>query len=65
MFICEISIIIISICQKLRSVGPVQQKIKLPSPNRPFTLKLKRKLKGKWTKNEKKVVKWANSIFFE
>ena len=47
MFICEISIIIISICQKLRSVGPVQQKIKLPSPNRPFTLKLKRKLKGK------------------
>ena len=33
MFICEISIIIILICQKLGSVGPVQQKIKLPSPN--------------------------------
>ena len=33
MFICEISIIIIIlICQKLRLVGPVQQKIKLPSP---------------------------------
>ena len=33
MFICEISIIIITlICQKLESVGPVQQKIKLPSP---------------------------------
>ena len=33
MFICEISIIIILIYQKLGSVGPVQQKIKLPSPN--------------------------------
>ena len=32
MFICEISIIIL-ICQKLGSVGPVQQKIKLSSPN--------------------------------
>ena len=32
MSICEISIIIILICQKLGSVGPVQQKIKLPSP---------------------------------
>ena len=31
-FICEISIIIILICQKLGSVVPVQQKIKLPSP---------------------------------
>ena len=31
--ICEISIIIIIlICQKLESVGPAQQKIKLPSP---------------------------------
>ena len=29
---CEISIIIISICQKLESVGTVQQKIKLLSP---------------------------------
>ena len=29
-FICEISIII---RRKLESVGPVQQKIKLPSPN--------------------------------
>ena len=29
---CEISVIIILICQKLGSVGPVQQKIKLPSP---------------------------------
>ena len=36
MFISEIIIIIIIIiilvCQKLGSVGPVQQKIKLPSP---------------------------------
>ena len=32
MFICEISIIIL-ICQKLELVGPIQQKIKLPSPN--------------------------------
>ena len=31
LFICEISIIIILICQKLESVGRVQQKIKLPS----------------------------------
>ena len=31
-FLCEISIIIL-ICQKLESVRPVQQKIKLPSPN--------------------------------
>ena len=32
---CKISIIIIIILiyQKLRSVGPVQQKIELPSPN--------------------------------
>ena len=31
MFICEISnIIIILICQKLGTVGPVQQKFKLP-----------------------------------
>ena len=30
--ICEINIIIILICQKLRSVGPVQQKNKLLSP---------------------------------
>ena len=34
MFICDISIIIILICQKLGSVAPVQQKVKLPSPNR-------------------------------
>ena len=33
MFFCEISIIIILICQKLGLIGPVQQKIKLPSPN--------------------------------
>ena len=32
MFLCEISII--SICQKLGSVGPMQQKIKLPLPYR-------------------------------
>ena len=32
-YICEISIIIIMICQKLESVEPIQQKIKLPSPN--------------------------------
>ena len=31
MFICKISIVIILICRKLGSVGPVQQKIKLPS----------------------------------
>ena len=30
MFICEIRIILI--CQKLQLIGPVQQKIKLPSP---------------------------------
>ena len=30
MFVCEISIIIILICQKLGSVETVQQKIKLP-----------------------------------
>ena len=34
MFICEISVIIILICQKLESVGPVQQKIKLPQPKK-------------------------------
>ena len=34
MFVCEISIIIIFICGKLRSVGPVQQKIKFSSPNK-------------------------------
>ena len=33
MFIKEISIIIILVCRKLGSVGPVQQKIKLPSSN--------------------------------
>ena len=33
MFLCEISIIIILICQKLQSVRPVQQKIKLPLPD--------------------------------
>ena len=32
MYICEISIIIIMICQKLGSLGLVQQKIKLPLP---------------------------------
>ena len=37
---CEISIIIIIlIWQKLESVGPVEQKIKLPSPNT-FSIKL-------------------------
>ena len=35
MFTCEISIIIL-ICQKLGLVGPVQQKIKLPSPYNKF-----------------------------
>ena len=39
MFICEISIIIILICQKLGSVGPVQQKIKLPLPNSHWAIK--------------------------
>ena len=33
MFVCEVSIIIILIYQKLESVGPIQQKIILPSPN--------------------------------
>ena len=33
MLISEISIIINLICQKLSSIEPVQQKIKLPSPN--------------------------------
>ena len=33
MFIKEISIIIILVCRKLGSVGPVQQKIKLTSSN--------------------------------
>ena len=33
-FICEIDIIIILICQKLGLFGPVQQKIKLLSPNK-------------------------------
>ena len=37
MFLGEISIIIILICQKLGTVGPVQQKIKLPSSNRKAT----------------------------
>ena len=32
MFIKEITIIIILVCQKLEPVGLVQQKIKLPSP---------------------------------
>ena len=32
MFIYKISIIIL-ICQKLGTLGPIQQKIKLPSPN--------------------------------
>ena len=31
-FTCEVSIIIILIYQKLGSVGPIQQKIKLPLP---------------------------------
>ena len=34
MFICEISIIVILIRQKLWSVRHVQQKIKLPLPNK-------------------------------
>ena len=32
-FTCKIIVIIILICQKLGSVGPVQQKFKLPLPN--------------------------------
>ena len=32
MFIYKISVIIL-ICQKLGTLGPIQQKIKLPSPN--------------------------------
>ena len=32
-FTCDISIIIILICRKLRSVGPAQQKINLSPPN--------------------------------
>ena len=32
-FVCEMSIIIILSCQKLGSIGPVQQKSMLPSPN--------------------------------
>ena len=36
---CEISIIIILIYRKLGSVGPIKQKIKLPSPK----IKLKEK----------------------
>ena len=32
-FICKICIIIIWICQKLESVGPIEQKMKLPLPN--------------------------------
>ena len=31
-FICEINVIIIMIIQKLRSIEPLQQKIKLPLP---------------------------------
>ena len=31
--ICKISIIIISICQKLELVRPIEQKIRLPLPN--------------------------------
>ena len=34
MFICEISITVILVYQKLGSVGPVQQKTKLPSSYR-------------------------------
>ena len=34
---CEISTIIVLICQKIGSVGPVQQKIKLPSPKQLLT----------------------------
>ena len=34
MYICEISIIVILICEKLGLVGPVQQKFKLPLPKR-------------------------------
>ena len=33
MFVWEISIIIILICRKLGTFGPVQEKIKLLSPN--------------------------------
>ena len=38
MLICEISIIIILICQKIGSDGPIQQKIKLPLPYRKKSL---------------------------
>ena len=38
MFICEIGIIIILICQKLGLVGPGQQNIKLPSPYQLYKL---------------------------
>ena len=38
---CEISVIIILIYRKLGSVGPVQQKVKLPSPQ-----KCKKQLQG-------------------
>ena len=42
MFICEISIIIIIILiyQKLGSAGPVQHKIKLPSSNSLWSVKI-------------------------
>ena len=32
MFICKIDMVIILICPKLGSVGPVELKVKLPSP---------------------------------
>ena len=34
MFLCKLSIIVILICQNLVLIGPVQEKIKLPSPDR-------------------------------
>ena len=46
MYICEISIIIILICRKLKLVRPIQQKFELPFP-----------YKGKWKKKTKRMTK--------
>ena len=40
-FVCEVSIIVFLICQKLESAGPLQQKIKLPLPNNEIMLQFK------------------------
>ena len=58
--VCEISIIIIIIliCQKLGSVGHVQQKIKLPSPNKNKVYRLSEILtKFNWVKTYIKLLK--------